>query len=80
MVQCCASGCGKSHLIHIIKCIVTPYCQGQRSCFCSALPGYTAFRIGGSNVHSFAGVNVTAPWQESSNENRTNMKQKLNYI
>jgi hypothetical protein len=74
------NGCGKSHLIHTIQQMLNKYCQGQMACFCSALSGSATYRIGGFTVHSFAGVNVTAPWQELSDENRTIMKHKLKYI
>jgi hypothetical protein len=75
-----AGGCGKSHLIHTIQQLIDNYCKGNMSCFCSAPSGSAAFRIGGSTVHSFASINVTAPWQELSDESRTLMKQKLKYI
>lgn len=75
-----AGGCGKSHLIHTIKYMIDDLCQGQISCFCSAPSGSAAYRIGGSTVHSFAAVNVTAPWQELSDESRTILKQKLKYM
>jgi hypothetical protein len=75
-----AGGCGKSHLIHTIQQMIDEYCEGHMSCYCSAPSGSAAFRIGGSTVHSFAGINVSVPWQELSDENRTLMKQKLKYI
>jgi hypothetical protein len=75
-----AGGCGKSHLIHTIQNMINEYCDGDMSCFCSAPSGSAAFKIGGSTVHSFAGVNVTAPWTELSEEARAMMKKKLRYI
>ncbi len=75
-----AGGCGKSHLIHTIQQMIHKYCQGQMSYFCSAVSGSATYRIGGSTVHSFAGIHVTAPWQELSEEQRTIMKAKLKYI
>ncbi|KAL3799034.1 hypothetical protein HJC23_005173 [Cyclotella cryptica] len=75
-----AGGCGKSHLIHTIQQLIDNYCRGNMSCYCSAPSGSAAYRIGGSTVHSFASINVPAPWQELSDESRTLMKQKLKYI
>ncbi len=75
-----AGGCGKSHLIHTIQQMIDDYCDGNVSCYCSAPSGSAAFRIGGSTVHSFAGVNVTAPWQELGDEARSFLKKKLRYI
>ena len=75
-----AGGCGKSHLIHTIQSMIHDYCQGSVACFCSAPSGSAAFRIKGSTVHSFAGINVTAPWQDLSDENRIHMKNKLKHV
>jgi hypothetical protein len=75
-----AGGCGKSHLIHTIQHMINELCHGRMSCFCSAPSGSAAYMIGGSTVHSFAGVNVTAPWQDLSEESRTILMQKLKYM
>lgn len=48
--------------------------------FFSAPSSSAAFRIKGSTVHSFAGINITAPWQELNDKNRTHLKKQLKYV